>query len=126
MNEYDLKALNINVIGRGKEYFQPIQIEESDSFSHKGLHLSITESFSAPEVTQVFISIGANVVAGLSVYYIAKLFDKIFSAKSQAKNDGYELEITVTIQDKVHIKNVESTIEIEKALEIVLTKKSQE
>lgn len=126
MNEYDLKALNINVIGRGKEYFQPIQTEESDSFSDKGLHLSITESFSSPEVTQVFISIGANVVAGLSVYYIAKLFDKIFSAKSQAKKDGCELEITVTIQDKVHIKNVESTIEIEKALEIVLTKKQQE
>ena len=76
--------------------------------------------------SQVFISIGANVVAGLSVYYIAKLFDKIFSAKSQAKKDGCELEITVTIQDKVHIKNVESTIEIEKALEIALTKKQQE
>ncbi|KAF7783515.1 hypothetical protein PRUB_a3303 [Pseudoalteromonas rubra] len=126
MNELDLQSFNIKIIGPGREYFQPISSEEADNFSEKGLYLSITEGFSAPEVTQVLISIGSNVVAGLSVYYISKLFDKIFSAKAKAKKEGREIQISVSIQEKIHIKNVESSIEIEKALDIVVTKTKQE
>ncbi|MBQ4859139.1 hypothetical protein V6260_14040 [Pseudoalteromonas aliena] len=123
MNELDLQSFNIKIIGPGQEYFQPIKSEEANNFSEKGLYLSISEGFSAPEVTQVLISIGSNVIAGLSVYYISKLFDKIFSAKSKAKSEGREIQISVSIQEKIHIKNVESSIEIEKAIDIVLTKK---
>ncbi|PAS34194.1 hypothetical protein CGT70_18595 [Vibrio cholerae] len=49
------------------------------------LSLNVSEGYSAPAVTEVLISIGANVVAGLSVYYISKVFDKIFCAKAKAK-----------------------------------------
>ncbi len=85
MNDYDLKTFDIKVIGKGSEYFESIEKEESDTFEKKGLHIGITEAFSAPEVTQVLKSIGSNVIAGLSVYYISKIFDKIFTAKEKAK-----------------------------------------
>ena len=122
MNEYDLKNFEIHVAGVGKEYFQPIEVNESDTFREKGLHISVSEGFSAPEITKVIISIGANVIAGLSVYYIAKLFDKIFSAKEKAKKEGQEFEISVSISEKVIIRNVENIVEIEKALDIVVKK----
>lgn len=125
MNDHDLKTFDIKVIGKGSEYFESIEKEESDTFEKKGLNIGITEAFSAPEVTQVLISIGSNVIAGLSVYYISKIFDKIFTAKEKAKQEGQELEISVMISEKVSIRNIESIKEVEKALEIVITKNSK-
>lgn len=125
MNDHDLKTFDIKVIGKGSEYFESIEKEESDTFEKKGLNIGITEAFSAPEVTQVLISIGSNVIAGLSVYYISKIFDKIFTAKEKAKKEGQELEISVMISEKVSIRNIESIKEVEKALEIVITKNSK-
>ena len=126
MNEYDLKSFNIKVVGVGKEYFEPLKDEESGIFKEKGLYLGITEAFAAPEVTQVIISIGSNVVAGLTVYYISKIFDKILSAKKQAKKEGRMLEISVTISEKVTVRNIESISEIESALDIVIKKNVSE
>ncbi len=126
MNELDLQSFNIKVIGPGQEYFQQIISEEADNFSEKGLYLSIAEGFSATEVTQALISIGSDVVRILSAYYISKLFDKILSARAKAKNEGREIQISVSIQEKINIENVESSIEIEKALDIVVTKTKQE
>lgn len=57
------------MFGPGQNYFQPIRSEESEKFTEKGLYLSITNGFSSQEITQVLISIGSNVIAGLSVYY---------------------------------------------------------
>jgi len=125
MNDYDLKSFNILVVGPGKEYFVGVCDSEQEVFNEKDLYFGVSEGFSAPEITQVVISIGSNVIAGLSVYYISKLFDKILSAKSKAKKEGREFQISVSIEEKVHIKNVESAIEIEKALDIVITKKSK-
>ena len=121
MNELDSCSFDIKVVGPRREYFQPIKSEEEGCFSEKGLYLSITEGFTAPEITQVYISIGSGVIAGVNVYYITKLFDKIFSAKVKAKQEGREIQISVSVKEKVHIKNVKSSIEIEKAIEIAIT-----
>ena len=123
MNDYDLKSFNILVVGPGKEYFSDLRNSEKKVFEEEELHFGVSEGFSTTEITQVLISIGSNVIAGLSVFYISKLFDKIFSAKSKAKKEGREFEINVSIQETIHIKNVESTIEIEKGIEIILVKK---
>ena len=120
MNEYDLKSFNIQIVGAGKEYFEPIEDEESSIFKEKGLYLGITEAFASPDITQVIISIGSNVIAGLTVYYISKIFDKILSAKEKAKQEGRLFEISVTISEKVTVKNIESISEIENALDIVI------
>ncbi|HGF7156021.1 TPA: hypothetical protein AB5C39_004214, partial [Vibrio mimicus] len=109
MNDYDQNSLKILVVGPGKEFFDDVYQSESSEFREHDLDLNVSEGFSAPEVTEVLISIGANVVAGLSVYYISKVFDKIFSAKAKAKEQGREMHIHVSISEKLIIKNVEST-----------------
>ena len=120
MNDYDLKSFNVMVAGKGKAYFEDLLKSEEDTFRDKDLHFTISEGFSTPEVTQVMISIGANVIVGLSVYYIAKIFDKIFTAKSKAKDEGQDLQIHVSISEKIIIKDVESLTEIEIALNLVI------
>ncbi|WP_299489654.1 hypothetical protein [uncultured Shewanella sp.] len=125
MNELDLQSFDIKVVGLGREYFQEIRSEEEKFFSEKGLYLSVSEGFSSPEVTQVIISIGSGVVAGLSVHYLIKLFDKIFLAKDKAKKEGRVIQISVSIEEKIHINNVEISTEIKKALDIVEIKSNQ-
>ncbi|HCJ4876929.1 hypothetical protein [Vibrio parahaemolyticus] len=124
MNDYDQNSLKILVVGPGKEFFDDVYQSESSEFREHDLDLNVSEGFSAPEVTEVLISIGANVVAGLSVYYISKVFDKIFSAKAKAKEQGREMHIHVSISEKLIIKNVESTSEIERSVNFVIETKS--
>ncbi|EJB8445214.1 hypothetical protein MW350_004757 [Vibrio parahaemolyticus] len=123
MNDYDQKSLNILVVGPGKEYFDDVYQSESNEFRENDLYLNVSEGFSAPEVTEVLISIGANVVAGLSVYYISKVFDKIFKAKAKAKEQGREMQIHVSISEKLIIKNVESTSDVEHSVNFVIETK---
>ncbi|MGS0497142.1 hypothetical protein ACU8V4_08035 [Pseudoalteromonas mariniglutinosa] len=123
MNDYDQNSLKILVVGPGKEFFDDVYQSESNEFRENDLYIDLSEGFSAPEVTEVLISIGANVVAGLSVYYISKVFDKIFKAKAQAKEQGREMQIHVSISEKLIIKNVESTSEIEHSVNFVIETK---
>ncbi|HDZ9338494.1 TPA: hypothetical protein RUZ93_003401 [Vibrio cholerae] len=123
MNDYDQSSLKILVVGPGKEFFDDIYQSESRQFREHALSLNVSEGYSAPAVTEVLISIGANVVAGLSVYYISKVFDKIFSAKAKAKEQGHEMHIHVSISEKLIIKNVESTSEIERSVNFVIETK---
>lgn len=122
MNEYDLNNFDMMFIGKRSEYFQPIKYEETITFKEKGLLIGVSEIFSALEITRVAINIGSGVIAGLGVIYIAKIFDKIFSAKQKAKADDIELEISVTISERISIQNVQNITEIEKAMEIVIFK----
>ena len=118
MQDYDSKCCNILVVGLGRDYFEDILVEESEKFEENGLVLSLSEGFSSPEITQLMISIGSNVIAGLSVYYISKLFDKIFTIKKRAAESGKKFQVNVTISEKIQIRDVESTEQIEKAIEI--------
>ena len=123
MNDYDQNSLNILVLGPGKGFFDDVYQSESNEFRENDLYLNVSEGFSAPEVTEVLISIGTNVVAGLSVYYISKVFDKIFKAKAKAKEQGREMQIHVSISEKIIIKNVESTSEVEHSVNFVIETK---
>ena len=125
MNNYELNNFNMMFIGKGSEYFQSIENEESPTFQKNGLQIGVTEAFGTNEITQVAITIGSGVIAGLSVLYIKELFDKIFLAQKKAKEEGQELEISVRISEKVSIRNIESIQEIEKAMEIVVKKSSK-
>ena len=120
MKDYDSKCCTILVVGPGREYFEDVLVEESKNFEENGLELSLSEGFSSPEITQLMISIGSNVIAGLSVYYISKLFDKIFTIKKKAAESGKKFQINVTISEKIQIRDVESTEQVEKAIEITL------
>lgn len=50
---------------------------------------------------------------------------KYLQLKKKQKKEGQELEISVIISEKVSIRNIESIKEVEKALEIVITKNSK-
>ncbi len=73
-------------MGPGKEFFDDVYQSEFSEFREHDLSLNVSEGFSAPAVTEVLISIGANVVAGLSVYYISKVFDKYLALRLELKN----------------------------------------
>jgi len=45
MNEYDLKTVDIKVIGKGSEYFEFIAKEESEAFEKKGLNKELQKHF---------------------------------------------------------------------------------
>ena len=98
MNDIDKKYFNICVVGKGKEFFEPLLKEEQSAFKEKDLYFGISEGFSAPEITNVIISIGGSVVAGLSTYYISKLIDKIFNIKNNARKSGQEFNIQINIE----------------------------
>lgn len=117
MNEIDKKYFKISVVGKGKEYFQSLQKEEEKVFSDKHLYFGIGEGFSAPEITQVLISIGSSVIAGLSTYYIVKLIDKIYKIKSDAEEKGQKFNITVSIEINNNIYSSSNVNEIKQIIE---------
>ena len=123
MNDYDDKSFDIMVVGPGKEFFEELYGSEKGEFRNHDLYLRLREGFSSPEITQVLISIGSNVIAGLSVYYISKIFDKVLSARSEAKKQGRDLQINVSVSDKIIIKDVENIQEIERVVDIVVKTK---
>lgn len=98
MNEMERKYFNILVVGKGKEYLQPLEKEVFETFTENDLYFGVSEGFAAAEITDVIISIGADVVAGLSTYYIVKLIDKIYQIKSKAEKEGQRFNIQINVK----------------------------
>ncbi|QEI11464.1 hypothetical protein [Cellvibrio japonicus] len=91
------KSFRILVVGRGKEFFDEHMQEHTQELKDNDLYLGIDEGFSAPEITNIMVTIGAGVITGVSTYYITKLIDSIFSAKNKAKDSGVKMNINITI-----------------------------
>lgn len=91
------KSFGILVVGPGKEFFEDFKQEHKEDLTENDLHLIVSEGFSAPEITNVMVTIGAGVIIGVSTYCITKLIDSVFSAKKKAKDGGVEMNINITI-----------------------------
>lgn len=78
------------------------------------------EGFSAPEITNVMVTIGVGVITGVSTYCITKLIDSVFSAKKKAKESGVEMNINITINQGDQYIQVGS--DQEQAKKIILNK----
>ncbi|MGH1429557.1 MAG: hypothetical protein ACRBB4_00400 [Neptuniibacter sp.] len=91
------QSFSVLVVGPGKEFFQELKQESNQEFSDNDLYMSIGEGFSAPEITNVMVTIGVGVITGVSTYCITKLIDSVFSAKKKAKESGVEMNINITI-----------------------------
>ena len=119
MNEHDSNSFNILIIGPGKDYFNGIIGSEIDTFEKNNLHLEIHEGFSGPEITQVMLSIGKNVISKLTNNYIITLFEKIFHAKERALNNKQIFQIHLSISEKLYVKNIINVREVETCINIV-------
>lgn len=93
------KSFSILVVGPGREYFEELKQVHDEELNENNLYLNLSEGFSAPEVTNVMVTIGASVIAGVSSYYITKLIDSVFVAKKKAKESGIEMNINITINE---------------------------
>lgn len=93
------KSLNILVVGPGREFFSDIAQDNQRKFADAGLSLGVSEGFSAPEITNVVVSIGIGVLSGLSTHYISKMVDSIFGAKKKAADSGVQMTINVTVNN---------------------------
>lgn len=91
------KSFCVLIVGPGKEFFQELKQENNQKFSDNDLYLSVSEGFSAPEITNVIVTIGVGVITSLSTYCITKLIESVFSAKEKAKISGVEMNINITI-----------------------------
>lgn len=119
MNDFDLNLFNIMVVGQGKEYFDDLANSEINTFRDKGFNFSISEGFSRQKITRVMVLVGSNVIATMSVYELIKIFDKIFIAKSKAKEHGQDLQVHVSICENVIIRDVKSSAEIEQSINLL-------
>lgn len=90
------KSFSVLVVGPGKEFFEELK-QHDQELSKNDLYLSIGEGFSAPEITNVMVTIGVGVITGVSTYCITKLIDSLFGAKKKAKESGVEMNINITI-----------------------------
>lgn len=122
MNNFDLNLFSIMLVGQGKEYFDDLANSEINMFREKGFNFNISEGFSRQKVTRVMVLIGSNVITAMSVYDLVKIFDKIFIAKSKAKEHGLDLQIHVSISENVIMQDVKSTVEIEQSINLVNAK----
>ena len=91
------KSFEIMVVGKGKEFFEPISQENEATFTNNNLYLGVGEGFSAPEITNVMISIGIGVISALSAHYLVRLIESIFNVQCKAKDNGVNMTINVTI-----------------------------
>ncbi len=119
MNEHDSNSFNILIIGPGKDFFNAIIGSESETFKKNNLLLEIHEGFSGPDITQVMLSIGKNVISKLTNNYIITLFEKIFNAKERALNNKQILQIHLSISEKIYVKNIINIREVETCINIV-------
>lgn len=117
------KSFRVLVVGPGKEFFQELKQENNQEFSDNDLYLSVGEGFSAPEITNVMVTIGAGVIIGVSTYCITKLIDSVFSAKKKAKECGVEMNINITINQGDQYIQIGS--DQEQAKKVILNKCSE-
>ncbi|MGE4259432.1 hypothetical protein [Shewanella sp.] len=114
------KSFSVLVVGPGKEFFQDLKQENNQEFSDNDLYLRVGEGFSAPEITNVMVTIGVGVITGVSTYCITKLIDSVFSAKKAAKDRGVEMSINITINQGD--KYIQIGSDQEQAIKAILNK----
>ena len=126
MNEYELNSFNIMVIGSGKKYFDEFEQSEAEGIRLKGFNFNLSEGFSQQKITQVMVLVGANVINGLGAHDIENIFDKVLMVKSKAKVNGQELQVNVSISEKVIIQNLDNVTEIKEPIKLFIEAKDNE